>query len=214
MKKTTKKEQNVLCGERVRLCRSLKGLTLEQLEERVTSLPSNNGRQRSSQHIGYVERGDRPLSLEWACLLAEALDVRVEFLLCKDDFRTDLERMAHPYTKRVVTKSFRAQVMDAVLREFGISFDLASQSEFDIDCSDMSAEDFSKLSPAMQEYLVNRFFDCATDGDYSLFHNGELIAIVSEREKELFEEDICDYIDLKIRRLLERYGKDETTREG
>ncbi|MBQ3155236.1 MAG: helix-turn-helix transcriptional regulator [Clostridia bacterium] len=214
MKETTKKEQNVLCGERVRLCRLSKGLTLERLAEKVEALPSNNERTRSSRHIGYVERGDRPLSLEWACLLAEALDVRMEYLLCKDDFRTELDRLAHPFTERAVTKSFRAQVMDVILREFDISFELAAHREFDIDFRDMSAETFSKLSPEMKEYLANRFFDYPTDGDYSLFHNGKLIAMVSEREKELFDEDIYDYIDLKIRRLLERYGHDETTREG
>lgn len=65
-----------------------KGLTMKELAEKVSNLPLNNGKARNPYQIGYVERGERTLSLEWACLLAEALDVRVEYLLCKDEYRT------------------------------------------------------------------------------------------------------------------------------
>jgi transcriptional regulator with XRE-family HTH domain len=61
---------------------------MKELAEKVSNLPSNNGKARTPHQIGYIERGERSLSLEWACLLAEALDVRVEYLLCKDEYRT------------------------------------------------------------------------------------------------------------------------------
>ncbi len=80
-----------LCGERVRQCRLSKGLTLERLAIKVFNLPSNNMQPRTPQQIGYIERGDRKLSFEWARLLAEALNVRVEYLLCNDDYETSID---------------------------------------------------------------------------------------------------------------------------
>lgn len=211
MKKTPKKEQNTLCGERVRLCRLSKGLTLEQLAEKVEALPSNNERARSSRHIGYVERGERTLSLEWACLLAEALDVRVEYLLCKDDFQTEWERELHPFAKKIAVKRFQKGIINAVLSEYGASF--VSSAEYDF-VPDMPTEDFCKLTTEEQERLMGDYFRIADEGVFYLLRGNDIIATIPEQEKERLEEDICDYIGLKMNKLMERYGKDETTREG
>ena len=84
--------KNNTSGERVRECREEQHLTLEKLAELVYELPENGGKPRSSVHIGYIERGDRELSYEWARLLSKALGVRVEYLLGEDDYKTENQR--------------------------------------------------------------------------------------------------------------------------
>ena len=80
-----------LMGKRLKECRIACGLSQEQLIEAVMKLPDNRGKERSEKQISYLENGTRPISVEYASLLAQVLNVRVEYLLLKDDFRTEHE---------------------------------------------------------------------------------------------------------------------------
>ena len=80
-------------GERLRECREWRGYTREKLVDIIEGLQDNNGKTRSEKQIGYIECGNRALSTEYAYLLAQALNVRVEYLLLKDDFRTEDDRI-------------------------------------------------------------------------------------------------------------------------
>ena len=77
-----------LMGKRLKECRIACGLSQEQLIEAVMKLPDNRGKERSEKQISYLENGTRPISVEYASLLAQVLNVRV---LLKDDFRTEHE---------------------------------------------------------------------------------------------------------------------------
>jgi DNA-binding helix-turn-helix protein len=78
-------------GKRLKECRTACGLSQEQLIDAVMKLPDNRGKERSEKQISYLENGTRPISVEYASLLAQVLNVRVEYLLLKDDFRTEHE---------------------------------------------------------------------------------------------------------------------------
>lgn len=93
VKGTSDKENMLLAGERLRECRKLRGMTLEQLAECIELLPGNNGKVRSAKQISYIENGTRTLSAEYALLLSEALNVRIEYLLLKDEYKTEEERI-------------------------------------------------------------------------------------------------------------------------
>ena len=80
-----------LMGKRLKECRIACGLSQEQLIDAVMKLPDNRGKERSEKQISYLENGTRPISVEYASLLAQVLNVRVEYLLLKDDFRTEHE---------------------------------------------------------------------------------------------------------------------------
>ncbi len=88
-KETYADEIKVARGYRLRECRHERGMTQSQLAEAVDSLPENRStRNRSSQHIGRIERGDSILTRDYAHLLAQALEVREEYLLCEDDYKS------------------------------------------------------------------------------------------------------------------------------
>ena len=83
-------------GRRLKECRKWRGMSREKLIECVEALPDNKGKTRSPKQISYIENGTRPLSSEYAFLLAQALNIRVEYLLLKDKYRTEEDRI-HSY---------------------------------------------------------------------------------------------------------------------
>lgn len=82
-----------LMGQRLKECRDIRGLSQDQLAEAVEKLSDNRGKTRSAKHISYLENGVRAMSVEYANLLAQALNIRPEYLLLKDDFKTESERI-------------------------------------------------------------------------------------------------------------------------
>ena len=92
-KVTHNKGTMFLIGERLKSCRKAAGLSQEQLIDIIEALPDNMGKERNAKQISYLENGTRQLSPEYASLLAQALNVRVEYLLLKDDFRTEIEKL-------------------------------------------------------------------------------------------------------------------------
>lgn len=92
-KVTHNKGTMFLIGERLKSCRKAAGLSQEQLIDIIEALPDNMGKERNVKQISYLENGTRQLSPEYASLLAQALNVRVEYLLLKDDFRTEIEKL-------------------------------------------------------------------------------------------------------------------------
>lgn len=81
-------------GARVRECREMRGLTREELVEQIELLPENGSAPRSEKQIYYIERGDRPMSAEYSRLLSKALNVREQYLLCEDDYKTQSDIFA------------------------------------------------------------------------------------------------------------------------
>lgn len=66
-------------GKRLKECRKEKGMTQEQLAKDVGY---------TVQAINYIENGKRRLSTDSAFLLSKALDIRYQYLLCEDDYKT------------------------------------------------------------------------------------------------------------------------------
>lgn len=80
-------------GRRLRECRELRGLSRDKLVERVEALAENGGKTRSVKQISYIENGTRKLSNEYALLLSRALNIRIEYLLLQDSYRTEGDRI-------------------------------------------------------------------------------------------------------------------------
>ena len=81
-------------GKRLKECREWRGLSRDELIQRVEALPSNRDKVRSVKQLSYIENGTRSLSIEYATLFAQALNIRIEYLLLKDGFRTESERVS------------------------------------------------------------------------------------------------------------------------
>lgn len=113
-----------LTGERLRKCREICGLSRAQLIEKIENLKDNHGKIRSEKHLSYLENGTRALSVEYAELLAQALNVRSEYLLLKDDFRTETDRIA----ASVGMRHSRNDLIVEILRCHGYGVEDATQS--------------------------------------------------------------------------------------
>lgn len=92
---TQKTPDPLQTGERIRECRKMRGLSRKQLVDKIMLLPDNGEKDRSEKQISYLENGTRSLSLEYATLIAQALQIRIEYLLLKDDFKTEDERISY-----------------------------------------------------------------------------------------------------------------------
>lgn len=91
MKSTISKETRLLLGQRLKQCRINAGYTQRKLIEAIEALPENNEKIRSEKQISAIERGKRTISLEYAHLVSKVLNIREEYLLGEDDYKTEKE---------------------------------------------------------------------------------------------------------------------------
>lgn len=132
-------------GNRVRKCRKLRDLSMEQLSEKIELLPDNRGKRRSEKQISYIESGARPLSMEYATLIAQVLQVRVEYLLLKDNHMTEHDKFCASLDKMEES----AKVIHSVIR-------LAANSQgCDIEMVDQTADE--QIVPVETDSLYYAF---------------------------------------------------------
>lgn len=74
---------------------------------------------KSAYNIGYIERGTRPLSNDYALLLSQALQVRVQYLLLEDDYMTEEDRINSHGASRDRKRELLEELMS--LHFYGIS---------------------------------------------------------------------------------------------
>ena len=120
------KEYMLLCGERLKECREAAGYTQEELINKIMLLPENRGKERNEKHISSVENGRRPLSIEYARLISKVLKVKEEYLLGKDDFKTESDE-ADSYTKEW---SERRSCIKFLIQSMGYVEEYASQLRY------------------------------------------------------------------------------------
>lgn len=113
--RTQTKEEMFEAGKRVKECRLLRGLSREELVEKIELLPDNHGKDRSVKQLSYIETGARKLSKEYAFLLSQALNIRVEYFLLKDNYKTEIERIGASTTNR---NEKRGLILDLIKLHF------------------------------------------------------------------------------------------------
>lgn len=75
-------------GERLKKCRKDKGLTQKQLAEQIYNNSDGSSTTGSEKQIGFLENNVREMSDKYAKVLSRALNVRCEYLLLHDNYRT------------------------------------------------------------------------------------------------------------------------------
>lgn len=184
-------------GKRVKNCRKRYGLSRDQLVQRIEALPANCGKDRSTKQIEYIENGTRKLSNDYALLISQALGVRVEYLLLKDDFMTDTEMNLFPAVKSILYKQDRERAVSAFLGAFGLSIELNVESKYKTD-------DFFNLEDAEMEREVERVFQ-KIEGDEAFAlvgANGKVLKYLSTRERKHFIDELSDFAEFKLNKLL------------
>lgn len=173
-----KEPHDVVCGQRLRECREEKGMTQAKLAEAVYQLPENRGKERSANQIGYLERGTRPISLEYAALLSKVLGVREEYLLGKDDHKN-------------IIQQFQKMVDDVQLEGFLLYTGLSAYAEL--------AGYTITAPPLMEGRSFEEIFTDMKNG-YQISKDGKTIAM-SMAEMNRFENEVFDFVELKFKHL-------------
>lgn len=75
-------------GERLKKCRKDKGLTQRQLAEQIYNNSDGSSTTGSEKQIGFLENNVREMSDKYAKVLGQTLNVRYEYLLLHDNYRT------------------------------------------------------------------------------------------------------------------------------
>ena len=78
----------LISGERLKNCRKDKGLTQKQLAEQIYNNSDGSSTTGSEKQIGFLENNVREMSDKYAKVLSQALNVRYEYLLLYDNYRT------------------------------------------------------------------------------------------------------------------------------
>jgi len=109
---TSNNKNMFLIGNRLRETREQRGFTRAQLVSAIELLPANNSKTRSEKQIAYIENGTRPLSADYAQLIAEVLNVRVDYLMYKDDFQTEADRISSLVNSSSTINDLIIQIMN------------------------------------------------------------------------------------------------------
>ncbi len=186
MEKVTQTEdKKVIAGKRLRECRKKLNLTQEMLAEKIGELPENNGKDRSDKHIGYMERGLREISPEYARLLGKVLGVLPEYFLLEVDYATEAEHFADV---------INAMNNEGDLLYTGLSaFALLNQFEI--------TPPQTKGTGSLENYFR------AVKKGYTI-SKGEQAVSLSVEEMNRFENEVCDFVELKLKHLFKQKGVD------
>lgn len=118
MAKVTEKEaKNDEIGTRIKKLRKEKGWTQAELIEQIENLAENKDKSRNEKHIGYIENGTRPLSPEYAFLLAKVFNVRVEYLLGNDKYKTEAEETFYLLSNGINSARNKVVALDTLISQ-------------------------------------------------------------------------------------------------
>lgn len=169
----TKNDESMFeVGKRLRECREWRGLSRDELVKRVEALPDNKGKTRSVKQISYIENGTRQLSSEYALLLSQALNIRMEYLLLKDEYRTEIERIGAHATNRNEKRELVAELIKLHFYEI----------------KDVTKNMPVRVDERGIEYQETMFALVSPRGSIRYFSHAELLSLI---------ERIDDYIEMQ-----------------
>ena len=212
MKSNKNPPHDVLCGERLRKLRDKHGLTQAELAEKISRLPNSPFPNCSSQHLGYLERGDRPISSKYAITFSKLFGVRLEYIQGEDEFETieDIRKYEEDNRAEILTKSLiyeenKKFALKNILTAYDLTFD------FDINNIDVELpktdDDVSKLFSENNARYEAEIYN--TPNAYSLKNrNGEELASCTYAEYIDLVEELHDFIWYKINRIIKKHNPD------
>ena len=174
---------------RLKTCREARGFSQEELIRIIEALPDNHGKSRSEKHLSYLENETRKMSIEYATLLAQALNVRAEYLMYKDDFPTDKDRLWACMQTRIA----REDLMQEVLEAHGYQIkDITDAEPIEIDSSGKQYQypTVALISPSgsMRRFSFEEFFDFLHQLDNEIeMHAAFQFRVLIDKAKKLYK---------------------------
>lgn len=80
-------------GGRLKELRAERHLSQAELAEEIGLMQTSRTRTCSEKQIGYIERNERPMSSEYARLFSRFFGIRVQYLLCDDNYMTEHDKL-------------------------------------------------------------------------------------------------------------------------
>ena len=185
-------ELNKLVGERLRKC--IKEKNIKQSE--LASLSNF-----TEQHISKLVKGKSKLTTETARILARILEVRIEYLLYEDDFKTEFDRFSL-YLKNI--EDIHVNICN-LLESKGyrlVNDDYINSCEpFKIISLSYPHEIKGKTAQEIQENINDKLLSSSEQNMIALKHpDGRIIRITSDQFYKSIE-DMENYIDYQMHRL-------------
>lgn len=156
-------------GERIRECRADRGLTQKGLAETANY---------TKEFISALENGRKPLTVNAADILATALRVRPEYLLCKDSIKTEAQYEA------------KRRLEEKRSIDIGFLFDHTNIELIDPEFSDMN---FDSGYVYFRQQEGPEIFDTETQTSQKEF----VYRKISKEQYRMIERDLHDYVAMK-----------------
>ena len=183
-------------GTRCKQYRKKVGMTQAKLAEEINC---------SVDLISAIERGSRSLTIKNAEAMSKVLGVRKEFLLCFDDFETDGEKNAMPYVEATTVLQARKEAFRLYAGICGYNIVLVDNSNY----KNLSPDVFTSMSPQKQSETLIGISNELGAIYYSLQTKGGVEGFrCNAAEFTSIVEEIAEFAEFKIKKLIERNGAD------
>ena len=177
----TLEERKKMCGERLRVCRERMNLTQKGLIDKVYELSENNGKERNEKQVSYIENGTRQISAEYARLFGKVLGVQASYLLGESDYETEAAR----FYSVINNMNQEGNLLYSGLCAFAI------------------LTDYEITPPNLANTgSIKNYFKEMKAG-YKITKNNQTVTLSLE-EMNRFENEICDFVELKLIHLFKK----------
>ena len=181
-------ELNIICGERLRKCIEEKNMKQKDVAAAAHF---------TEQYISNMVRGKCKLTTDAARTLSKVLDVRMEYLLCEDDYKTSFEESLTFMKKHGQITDCLCKILDC--KGYSFHQDEYTESEkpykvITIDSTEIECTPENELNKLIERKLYLEDEQTV----FALKHpDGRVIRISSKHFFDLLD-DIRKYIDFKL----------------
>ncbi|MBQ8212480.1 MAG: hypothetical protein IJZ80_00590 [Clostridia bacterium] len=133
-------------------------------------------------------------------LLSIVFGVRKEYLLFQDDFETEQDKNISPIIKSFLDKKHRRDAVEACLKILGFTFEFI---KIDIlpKYTNMTNDEIFAMPKDEFSNVVKNIIE--HERKYMLLDNeGNTIAVINDLTKERLTDEICDFIEFKICKMI------------
>lgn len=165
---------NKTCGQRLKECRKEKKYTQKQLAKHISV---------SVQQISYIENGRRGLTTANAKAFGELLNVRPDYLLCKNDFKSQNEETLYNLNQNQIAGDKLDASLIFLLQVNGFTV------KSNLPTSNNAIEWIQSLKNA-----------------YTISKEGRTLQM-SFFDFRDFANEICDYVEMRMKHILTKKGE-------
>lgn len=181
-------ELNIICGERLRKCIEEKNMKQKDVAAAAHF---------TEQHISNIVKGKCKLTTDTARALADVLGVRMEYLLCEDDYKTKLDYYLSSMKNMKEIDNCLCKILDC--KGYSLHHDEYTENEKPYKVIVIDSTEIEDAPENELNKLIERKLYLADEQtNFALKHpDGRIIRISSEHFNALLS-DIENYIDYKM----------------